>query len=189
VLGSHRFDARIACASFKFLSARFRPFLHTVLVMFAIAMALPSYAAVDYTYDEQGRLVGVYAPSGDAAQYVYDAVGNIIEIKRFAAGTLSLIEFTPNGGPVGSSVTIYGTGFSTTAASNTVKINTTTATVTSASATKLVATIPTGATTGKISVTVGATTVMSLTNYVVGTVIGPPTITSFTPTGGTQGPL
>ena len=51
-----------------------------------VAVVSPVGAAVDYTYDEVGRLVGVYAPSGEAAQYVYDSAGNIVEIKRFSAG-------------------------------------------------------------------------------------------------------
>src|SRR5665213_3620204 len=76
--------------------------LHHVIVCIAVTLlaALPSVASADvaYTYDEAGRLVGVYAPNGDAAQYVYDAAGNISSINRFPAGTLAIIEFTPNAG-------------------------------------------------------------------------------------------
>jgi IPT/TIG domain len=102
-------------------------------------------------------------------------------VKRFAVGTLSLIEFTPNQGAVGSTVTLYGTGFSATASANSVKFNGTVAAVTSASTNQLIVTVPSGATTGKITVTAGATTVTSLTNYVVSTTEVPPTISSFTP--------
>ena len=35
---------------------------------------------VQYIYDENGRLTGVVAPSGNAAQYNYDAAGNISSI-------------------------------------------------------------------------------------------------------------
>jgi YD repeat-containing protein len=99
-------------------------------------------ADVDYAYDEAGRLVGVIAPNGDSAQYVYDPAGNITEIKRFNTGQLALIEFLPKSGPVGTSVTIWGSGFSTTPALNGVSFNGTAATVASATANKLVVTVP-----------------------------------------------
>ncbi|MEM7486385.1 MAG: BspA family leucine-rich repeat surface protein [Bacteroidota bacterium] len=67
--------------------------------------------------------------------------------------------FTPTSGPVGTQVTINGTNFSATAASNTVKIGATTATVSAATATKLTISVPQGATTGAVSVAVGGQTV------------------------------
>jgi YD repeat-containing protein len=79
--------------------------------------------AVGYTYDELGRLKSVTDNAGNIAEYVYDALGNIKEIKQFPSGTLSITEFTPNAGPVGASITIWGGGFSATPASNTVKFN------------------------------------------------------------------
>src|SRR5262249_40082681 len=82
-----------------------------------------------YVYDELGRLVMVVDPSGDAATYTYDAVGNILSIGRIAAGTVAITEFTPNGAPVGATVTVYGTGFSATANQNTVTFNGTSAAV------------------------------------------------------------
>ncbi|MEZ4809959.1 MAG: IPT/TIG domain-containing protein [Allomuricauda sp.] len=66
--------------------------------------------------------------------------------------------FSPTMGPVGTNISITGKNFSATASANTVKIGNTTATVTSASATKIFITVPQGATTGKISVTVGGKT-------------------------------
>ncbi|WP_306012759.1 MULTISPECIES: BspA family leucine-rich repeat surface protein [unclassified Allomuricauda] len=77
------------------------------------------------------------------------------------AGPPTIANFTPQSGPVGTEITINGTNFSTTVASNTVKIGTATATVTAATATQLKATVPTGATTGAVSVSVGGTTVTS----------------------------
>ncbi|MEM7485961.1 MAG: BspA family leucine-rich repeat surface protein [Bacteroidota bacterium] len=65
----------------------------------------------------------------------------------------------PNSGPVGTQVTINGTNFSATAASNTVKIGATTATVSAATATKLTISVPQGASTGAVSVAVGGQTV------------------------------
>ena len=81
--------------------------------------------------------------------------------------TPTITGFSPTSGPVGTIVTINGTNFGTTAASNTVKIGTTTATVTSPTATKLTITVPEGATTGKVSVTVGGKTATSSSNFTV----------------------
>lgn len=167
--------------------SRLRERLRILAVLVLAFVSGSVVAAVDYTYDEAGRLVGVYAPNGEAAQYVYDPAGNVVEIKRFAAGQLAIIEFTPNKGPVGTSVTIYGTGYSTTPASNAVKFNGIAATVASATATKLVATVPSGATTGKITVTVAGNTATSLTDFVVGPAGAAPTISGFSPTTGAAG--
>jgi gliding motility-associated-like protein len=58
----------------------------------------------------------------------------------------TITSFTPSSGPVGTAVTITGTGFDTTAANNTVYFDGVKATITSASATQLVATFPAGTT-------------------------------------------
>ncbi|MBS9464340.1 BspA family leucine-rich repeat surface protein, partial [Flagellimonas sp. 389] len=71
--------------------------------------------------------------------------------------------FTPSSGPVGTAVTINGTNFSTTPASNTVKIGAITATVSTATATKLTISVPQGASTGAVSVGVGGETVTGST--------------------------
>lgn len=148
-----------------------------------------AHADVNYIYDEIGRLRAVTDPNGNIAEYRYDAVGNLTEIVRYTSGQLAIIEFTPNEGPVGTSVTIYGSGFSTTPANNTVKFNGIMAAVSSASTATLVATVPAGATTGKISVTVGSSTVTSIDDFTLtsGTPTGPPTITNFTPIIGAAG--
>ena len=136
-------------------------------------------------YDELGRLVGVVDPTGDTVTYRYDAVGNLLSITRNSSSQLSLIEFTPDKGPIGSAVTIYGTGFSPTPANNTVKFNGTTATVTASSATQISTTVPVGATTGLITVTTAAGTVSSSVPFTVGS--DAPVITSFTPNIGAPG--
>lgn len=105
-----------------------------------------------YLYDGLGRLKAVLTPSGDAAIYNYDSAGNIVSITRQLSTTVSILEFTPDKGPTGSSVKIYGTGFSLTPALNTVLINGVPATVNAASATQLIVTVPAGATTGPITV-------------------------------------
>lgn len=139
---------------------------------------------VNYVYDNLGRLIEVVDVNGNAAEYTYDAVGNILSISRFTASQVSISEFNPLSGPVGSSVTIYGSGFSTTLSQNTVKFNGTTATVSSSSTSQLQVTVPSSATTGPISVTSPNGTATSATNFSVTSSNGLPTITSFTPGSG-----
>jgi YD repeat-containing protein len=138
---------------------------------------------VTYVYDELGRLVSVIDPSGNAANYWYDAVGNILEIDRAGTSTVSISEFTPRSGPVGATVTIFGTGFSTTPASNSVTFNGTATTVTAATANQLTTTVPTGATTGTIGVATPNGSATSAATFTVTTTgsLGPPTIASFSP--------
>lgn len=66
----------------------------------------------------------------------------------------SITSLSPTSGATGTSVTISGSNFGTTQGSSTVTFNGTTATVTSWANTKVVATVPTAATTGNVVVTV-----------------------------------
>lgn len=103
-------------------------------------------------------------------------------------GTASptLTSFSPTSGTAGTSVTLTGTNFSTTVASNTVKFNGTAATVSAATATSLTVSVPAGATTGKITVQVGSQTATSADDFTL--ISAPaPTITSFSPTSGAAG--
>jgi YD repeat-containing protein len=150
--------------------------------------ALVTGPAYDFAYDERGRLVSVAAPTGESAQYVYDAAGNILEIRRFAAGTLTIMGFFPSSGGIGQVVTVIGAGFSTTPAQNTLQLNGLAATVLSSTSTQLTFAVPTGATTGPISVTVGTSTATTGTN--VFTVTNPTVaITDFSPKLGRAGTL
>ncbi len=87
------------------------------------------------------------------------------EPEPIAAPTIS--DFSPISGPVGTAVTIEGTNFSTTAANNTVTFGTVAATVASATATKIVASVPSGAATGKVGVAVGGKTAASTKDFTV----------------------
>ena len=140
---------------------------------------------VEYVYDELGRLVGVIT-AVERAIYTYDDVGNLLSISRGSSSQVSIIEFTPNNGPAGTAVTIYGTAFSTTPSENTVTFNGVAASVTSATATQIVTQVPVDATTGPISVTTPAGTAASSTPFIVGNPTGP-TITGFNPTIGATG--
>src|SRR5690349_929608 len=68
----------------------------------------------------------------------------------------TIISFTPDAAAEGAVVTITGTNFSSTASENVVTFNSTRATVTGATATQITTTVPTGATTGKIAITVNS---------------------------------
>jgi YD repeat-containing protein len=146
-----------------------------------------SAADISYIYDELGRLRAVVDPASDTAVYSYDAVGNLLSISRQASSTVSIIEFNPKSGPIGTTVTIFGAGFSTTPSQNTVTFNGATATVSSSTANQIVATVPPGATTGAIGVTSPAGSASSGSNFTVTSSTGAPTITGFTPTVGTPG--
>ena len=101
--------------------------------------------------------------------------------------TPTITSFTPTSGPAGTLVTILGTNFTSSAA---VKFNGATGTgFIFKSATKVKAKVPTGATTGPISVTTTAGIGTSTTNFTVPSGGSTPTITSFTPTSGPAGTL
>ncbi|OJJ14972.1 hypothetical protein BKI52_41195 [marine bacterium AO1-C] len=100
----------------------------------------------------------------------------------------AISSFAPQSGIVGAEVTISGSNFSTTANNNTVKFNGTLAIITSATATELKVTVPTGATTGKITVEVGNKTVTSSADFTVTTTpVTNPVISSFAPQSGVVG--
>ena len=117
--------------------------------------------------------IAVTAPGGTATSAADFTV-------TIAAPTIT--GFTPTSGPVGTSVTITGTNFTGATA---VKFNgVSQPTFTVNSATQIVAAVPSGATTGKISVTTPGGTANSANNF---TVAAAPTITGFTPTSGPVG--
>jgi len=176
------------------------------LLLLAIAGSLASTACTDpdhhatstasvsgssprvlFHYDALGRLIQAVAPDGASADYHYDAVGNITAIRRRTASTLSIADFTPRAGMVGSTVTIYGSGFSADPGDDTVTFNGAPAEIRSASATELVVQVPAGATTGNLAV---ASATGSATSELVYTVAGTspiPTIVGFTPPIGGAG--
>lgn len=165
------------------LAIRVICFIQAVSLVLVLAVVSRGQSIVN-VYDDTGRLIAVIHPSGDVARYSYDAAGNLLSISRSSSSTVSVIYFTPGSGPVGTTVTIYGTGFSTTPSSNTVTFNGVSATVTSSTATQIVTTVPSSATTGVIAVTSPGGSASSATSFTVST-SNAPTITSFSPTIGT----
>jgi hypothetical protein len=102
------------------------------------------------------------------------AIDNISLASSGGGGTGPTVSgFSPSSGAVESSVTISGSNFS----SPTVKFNGTTATITASTATSITATVPSGATSGKITVEVaGQTTATSATDFTV-VAAGAPSVT------------
>jgi len=80
---------------------------------------------------------------------------------------LAVSSFAPSSGLAGTKIVITGTKFDPTPANNKVLFNTTPATVTAATTNSLEVTVPVGATTGAISVTVGTATVKSTSSFTV----------------------
>lgn len=85
------------------------------------------------------------------------------------AGLPTITSFTPTSGLIGATVIITGTNFSTTPANNTVRFNGTLAVVTASTTTSITTTVPPGATTGTITVTVAGNTATSSTSFTVTT--------------------
>jgi YD repeat-containing protein len=139
-------------------------------------------APISYVYDDLGRLTTVTNPGGASAVYAYDAVGNLTSITTQTP--VSIASFAPVSGPVGTTVNIFGAGFSPTSSLDSVTFNGSTATITSATSTQIVATVPTGATTGVISVTSPSGTTTTASSFTVTAAAGAPTISSFTPADG-----
>jgi YVTN family beta-propeller protein len=81
--------------------------------------------------------------------------------------TVSLVSLSPPSGPPGASITINGTGFSATLLSNLVGFSGGSGVVTSGDLANLVATVPTSAVTGPVTVQVGPSTSNPLTFTVV----------------------
>lgn len=144
-------------------------------------LSLSSQSSVSYSYDADGRLVGVATSQGTAA-YSYDPVGNILSIGRSGVGQTAILDFSPNEGPVGTSVAISGVNFGANPQQDTVTFGGIAANISSASAIQLLVTVPTGAVTGPISVTAPDGAATSSTAFTVSGASDAPAISSFTPT-------
>jgi IPT/TIG domain len=102
-------------------------------------------------------------------------------VARAAAPVIT--SFTPTNGPPGTSVVLTGSGFT---GATSVKFNVTPTTFNvNASGTQITTTVPAGATTGRISVTVSGVAGSSSTDFIV--TGAAPTISGFNPTGGPPG--
>jgi len=95
--------------------------------------------------------------------------GSATSTGLFAVGSDApvIASFSPVIGGPGAQVAIIGTNFDQVAASNTVKFNGQVAAVVSSTATSIIATVPTGATSGHISVTTSGGTAVSSGDFFV----------------------
>ena len=172
---------------------RLRRELSTILIAVALVVLLPlglrgqSPETLQASYDDNGQLIKVVDPSGNVTTYTYDAIGNVVSITTSTVGggnVLAIFNFTPEQGGIGTTVTIQGQHFSAIPSSDIVKFNGTTAVVTAATSNSLTGTVPSGATTGPISVTVGSSTATTTTNF---TVVPNPAITAVSPSSALGG--
>jgi len=120
--------------------------------------------STSYPYAITGQTVA----SGDTIDFILtrDTIGTnnntqlnpviVFTPTTTGSGSVTVSSMTPSHGNIGSSVTIVGTGFSSTAVNNTVTVNGVPATVTSANTTQLVFTVPVGATTGLVNIATSA---------------------------------
>ena len=118
-----------------------------------------------YVYDDNGRLIAVIVPTGEANLYQYDAAGNFIAILRLTMDDLALFAFTPRSGLPGDLVTFTGIGFG--AGVSSVSFNGTVARIVSVSASIVIAEVPEGATTGPVAITTVRGTLTTSTPFVV----------------------
>jgi hypothetical protein len=121
------------------------------------------------------------AGTGVVTVTVQGSTGNGPTFTYIDTSTPTITNYDPSSGKAGDLIAIAGTNFSTVTGNNSVKFNGLSATVTQASATLLNVTVPVGATTGAITVTVGTKTA---TGPLFTVIDDSPTITSFTPTSG-----
>ncbi len=93
------------------------------------------------------------ATNGPVTVNMYGVASNGVQFT--VEGQSNISSISPTSGPVGSSVTISGSGFGATQSTSTVTFDTIPASVTSWGDTQVVATVPSGASTGPVSVVVG----------------------------------
>lgn len=166
----------------KFAGILLLPILSLIIQLAAFAQS----TTTQYVYDDLGRLAAVIAPSGETSVYQYDAAGNLIAITRQNTPVAIISGFNPSLGPVGTEVTIRGTGFGANPSQNTVKFNGIPASVISSSSTEIVAPVPSGATNGRITVVTPNGTAVSRSDFIVK---NPLAITNFLPNIGVPGTL
>jgi large repetitive protein len=121
--------------------------------------------------------ISVTDPTGTSASPMAFTVTQAIAAPQIAS-------FSPTSGAAGASVTINGSGFT---GATIVAFNGTNATFTVSSDSQIAASVPSGATTGPISVTNPSGTAVSATAFTVTQATAAPQISSFSPTSGAAG--
>ncbi|MCC6964953.1 MAG: hypothetical protein IT391_01545, partial [Nitrospira sp.] len=154
----------------------------TLAVSSANAAVATVLTSIPFTAGQTGVPVTVTAvASGSTTVTVTLNGGSAASQVTVTPPAPTIAGFTPTSGLVGDTVTVTGTNFVNV---QTLSFNGVAAIFTTNNATTLTALMPSGATTGPITVTTAAGTATSATNF---TVLVPPTVTSFTPTNGRAG--
>jgi hypothetical protein len=131
--------------------------------------------------------ITVNVPSSATAGYVVVTASGVASNALYFTVTVpppAISTLSPNSGFAGTGVTITGSNFGSTQGTSTVKFNGTSATVTNWSATSIGVTVPSGATTGTVVVTVNGVASNGVTFSVT---VPSPTITSVSPSSGPTG--
>lgn len=150
----------------------------------ATAVAFNGKASANFSVDSATQITATVASSSTTGKVtVTTPGGTAASAANFTVlDPPTITSFNPTSGPVGTSVTITGTNFTGATA---VKFNSAAAaSFTVDSATQITATVASGTTTGKITVTTAAGSGLSANNF---TVTGVPTISSFSPASGPVG--
>ena len=139
--------------------------LAVVLLLLVHAPAQAQGTSFSYTYDPTGQLTAAIDSTGTRIRYVYDPAGNPLAIERTEGFDVSLniFSFAPKQGGIGTRLTLQGIGFAAAPGDNQVSFNAEAAVVESVGAggTSLVVFVPATASTGPITLVVGANTAVS----------------------------
>jgi gliding motility-associated-like protein len=139
--------------------------IHTSGPLTAASFAAPFNTTVTAP---RGITTGDLNLDGKPEIIITRAANLLVVYENLIATTFPTItSFTPTSGPEGITVTITGTNFDPLSSGNTVTFNGVASVVTSATPTSIITTVPVGATTGPIAVTVGGNTATSATNFMV----------------------
>jgi IPT/TIG domain len=135
----------------------------------ATAVTFNNVAATTFTVNSATQITATVPTTATTGPIRVSTPGGTgSSLTNFTVAAPTITSFTPTFGPVGTSVKITGTGFTGATA---VTFNTTNATTFHVdSATQITATVPTGATTGKIKVTTPSGSATSTADFTVSTV-------------------
>jgi hypothetical protein len=151
------------------------------------AVKFGGVAASAFSVNPSGTQISTTVPSGAVTGKITVTTpgGTATSATNFTVTTTAptISSFSPKSGPVGTSVRINGSGF---AGATAVRFNGVSASFTvNTQGTRIDTKVPTGATTGKITVTTPGGTATSAANFTV--TVPAPTISSFSPTSGRTG--
>lgn len=174
------FDIQYRGSSPLTLNATNAPWINKILKIYrpstGTALAVQSFAG-SFNGATAGGALSVLNPGFcyRIVAAVYDGSFDIpdsVLVDAVTFGTVtapSVTSFTPSTAAVGTSITITGNGFGATQGTSSIRFNGTAATATSWSDTSITASVPTGATNGRITVVAGGVTGTSAVDFTIQT--------------------